>query len=87
MATKKQLEDEVGEIRALLYQERENHKSYVRHLRETAYKLAQERMRVNMVFAERPDGNYDALTILRFEETGRGVNVVVANAEVSRAHE
>lgn len=78
MATKKQLEDEVEALRSQLYQEREDHGDYVRHLKETAYKMARESMRVKMVFAECA-GNYVALPIVRFEESRDGVNVVVAN--------
>ena len=78
MATKKQLEEEVEAIRAQLYQERQDHGNYVRHLKETAYKMARERMRVKMVLAER--GEYlEALQIVRFEQWNDGVNIVVAN--------
>lgn len=78
MPTKKQLQDEVESIRAQLYQERRDHGDYVRQLRETAYQMARESMRVKHVLAER-DGYYEALPILRFEEGPDGVNVVVAN--------
>lgn len=78
MATKKQLEEEVEAIRAQLYQERQDHGNYVRHLKETAYKMARESMRVKTVLAER--GEYlEALQIVRFEEGNDGVYVVVAN--------
>ena len=83
MATKKQLEEEVEAIRAQLYQERQDHGNYVRNLRETAYKMARESMRVKMVLAER-DGFLEALQIVRFEESTDGVNVVVANAALTR---
>jgi hypothetical protein len=79
MPTKKQLEEEVEAIRAQLYQERQDHGNYVRHLKETAYKMARESMRVKMVLAER-DGYDEALPIVRLEEGHDGVNVVVANA-------
>ena len=79
MSTKKQLEKEVEEIRAQLYQERQDHGNYVRHLKETAYKMARERMRVKMVLVER-DGYTEVLQIVRIEEGHDGVNIVVANA-------
>jgi hypothetical protein len=81
MPTKKQLEEEVEAIRAQLYQERQDHGNYVRHLKETAYKMACESMRVRHVLAER-DGYYEALHIVRLEKGHDGVNVVVANVEL-----
>lgn len=76
MPTKKQLQDEVDDIRAQLCQERQ----YVRHLREAAYKMAQESMRVNQVLVERT-GYHEVLEIVRCEEGPNGVNIVVANKQ------
>lgn len=84
MTTKKQLEKEVEAIREQLYQERRDHGNYVRHLKETAYKMARESMRVKMVLAER-SGYLEALPIVRFEESADGLNVVVANAKITGA--
>lgn len=83
MPTKKQLEDEVSDIRAKLYQERQDHAKYVRHIKETAYNMARESMRVKQVFVER-DGYNEMLQIVRFEEAHDGLNIVVANDEVRR---
>ncbi len=82
MPTKKQLEEEIENLRRQLYQERQDHGNYVRHLKETAYKMARESMRVKTVIAER-DGYSEALPIVRFEECHDGVNVVVANVDFS----
>jgi hypothetical protein len=78
MPTKKQLEQEVDDIRTQLYQERQDHASYVRHIKETAYNIARERMRVKAILVER-EGRYEVLPIVRFEEGTDGFNVVVAN--------
>ncbi len=82
MPTKKQLQDEVDSIRAQLYQERQDHGDYVRQLKNTAYSMARESMRVKHVLEER-DGYYECLQIVRFEEGHDGVNVVVANVQFS----
>ena len=78
MTTKKEMQQEIDDLRARLYQERQDHGNYVRHLKETAYKMARESMRVKMVLMER-DKYYEALQVVRFEEGHDGVNVVVAN--------
>ena len=62
------------------FAQRQDHGNYVRHLKETAYKMARESMRVKQVLAER-DGYLEALQIVRFEEGRDGVNVVVANVK------
>lgn len=79
MPTKKQFEDEVTAIRAQLYQERQDHGDYVRQLKNTAYNMARESMRVKQVLVHR-DGYYEVLPIVRFEESTDGLYVVVANA-------
>lgn len=58
------LEEEIENLRTQLYRERQDHVSYVRNLRETAYKIAQERL---------------ALDAGRLDECADGVNVVVDN--------
>jgi len=83
MPTKRQLEEEVEAIRAQLYQERQDHGNYVRHLKETAYKIARESMRVKQVSVHR-NGYYEVLPIVQFEEGHDGVNIVVANGQSDR---
>lgn len=79
MPKNKELQQEIEDIQALLYQERQDHGNYVKRLKETAYKLATERMRVKSIKMLRDNGNYEVLQIDRFEEEHDGINIVVAN--------
>ena len=72
------LQDEIENLRAVLYQEREDRATYVKNLKQTAFNIAKERMRVKEVLLERDDGNMASMGIVRIEESHNGVTVIIA---------
>lgn len=83
MPTKKQLEDEILSLRGQLYQARQDYRNDMHHLKDTEWMKARESMCVRMVLME-CDAGFEALTIVRFENSRDGVNVIVANTKAGR---
>lgn len=78
MATKKELQQEIKDLRERLYAERRDfaHERQKERLRFSEF--LREKSKVKQVLKKRNDGNLECLMVLDVEQSNDGFNIVVA---------
>ena len=78
MATKKQLEQEIKDLRERLYAERQNF-AHERHKERVRFsEFLREKSRVKNVLKKREDGNLECLQVIEIEQLNDGFVILVA---------
>jgi len=78
MATKKELEQEIKDLRQRLYAERQDFAHERQKERWRFSEFLREKSKVKQVLKKRKDGNLECLTIIDIEQSNDGFNIVVA---------
>jgi hypothetical protein len=78
VATKKELEQEIKDLRERLYSERRDFAHERQKERGTFSKLLYEKSNVKQVLKKLNDGNLECLQVIEIEQSNDGFNIIVA---------
>ena len=78
MATKKELEQEIKDLRQRLYAERQDFAHERKKERVRFSEFLREKSKVKQVLKKLKDGNLECLAIIDIEQSNDGFNIVVA---------
>ena len=78
MVTKKELQQEIKDLRERLYAERQDFAHERKKERVRFSEFLREKSVVKQVLKKRADGNLECLTVLDIEQSNDGFNIVVA---------
>lgn len=78
MATRKELEQEIKDLRERLYAERQDFAHERQNERVRFSEFLREKSKVKQVLKRRADGSLECLAVLNIEQSNDGFNIVVA---------